>query len=105
MKAALRILPAAVADVDAAALFIARDSVDAAIRFHDAVDITCEQIQEFPTRSPRYELPEPQFSELRRRAVQGFRNYLIFYRFDGDAVDVIRVLHGARDIPAILAYE
>ena len=31
-----------------------------------------------------------------------FRSYLIFYRPEGDAIEVIRVLHGRRDIQAIL---
>ena len=34
--------------------------------------------------------------------VAGFRKYLIFYRVSGDAVSIVRVLHGARDITAKL---
>jgi toxin ParE1/3/4 len=98
----LRILPAADADVDEAALFIARDNFDAAMRFYDAVDMTYRQIRAHPTRWPRYELPEPRLANLRKRAVFGFRNYLVFYEVGGDVVEIIRVLHGARDIPSIL---
>jgi plasmid stabilization system protein ParE len=32
-----------------------------------------------------------------------FRNNLIFYQASEEALDVIRVLHGGRDIEAILA--
>lgn len=102
MSYRLRILPAADADVDDAALIIARDNLPAALRFYDAVDKTYRQIRDHPNRWARYELDEPRLASLRKRAVTGFRNYLIFYRVDADMVEIIRVLHGARDIPAAL---
>ena len=40
MKYTLRITPAAEADVDEAATFIAEDSLNAALRFYDAVELT-----------------------------------------------------------------
>ena len=98
----MRILPAADADVDEAGLYIARDNLDAALRFYDAVDRTYRQIRDHPNRWPRYELDHPRLKELRKRAVAGYRNYLVFYRIDADMVEIVRVLHGARDIPALL---
>jgi plasmid stabilization system protein ParE len=35
-------------------------------------------------------------------AIKDFENYLLFYLEDEDCVGVIRVLHGARDIPEAL---
>jgi len=35
-------------------------------------------------------------------ALPGFENDLVFYREQPDYVDVIRVLHAALDIPAVL---
>jgi toxin ParE1/3/4 len=98
MKYRLVITPAADADVDSAAAFIARDNIQAALRFYDAIDVTFRQIREHPNRSPRYELEHARLSGLRRRAVARFENHLVFYRVEGEAVVVIRVLHGARDI-------
>ena len=40
-----------------------------------------------------------------RRAVYAaapFRDYLIFYRVTAEAVEILRVLHGARDIDRLL---
>jgi plasmid stabilization system protein ParE len=34
--------------------------------------------------------------------VRGFPNYLLFYRFKADELVLLRVLHGARNIDAIL---
>jgi plasmid stabilization system protein ParE len=36
--------------------------------------------------------------QLRRWPVNGFENWLIFYRAKCDAVDIVHVLHGAQDI-------
>ncbi len=60
--------------------------------------------------------PEPTFKglafarELTRRGhevevLTGFPNYLVFYRVIDEGVDVLRVLHGARDIDAIFEAE
>ena len=40
--------------------------------------------------------------EVRVRAVVDFSDFLIFYRVDADMVDVVRVIHGARDLPTVL---
>ncbi len=102
MKYRLRIYPAADADVDDAALFIAQDNLNAALRFYDAVEMTYSQIRSHPLRWPRYELDHPRLATLRKCSVPGFRKYFIFYLTHDDIIDVIRVLHGARDIPAVL---
>ena len=39
---------------------------------------------------------------IRMLAIKDFENYLLFYLEHEDCVDVIRVLHGARDIPEAL---
>ena len=39
--------------------------------------------------------------DVRRWPVQGFPNILIFYRIDGDSLNVVRVLHGSRDAESI----
>jgi toxin ParE1/3/4 len=103
MKFNLRIRPAADADVDDAALFIAQDNLEAALRFYNAVDRTYRQIQEHPERWPRYDLDHPQLAGLRKRSVVRYKNYLVFYLVDNGSVEIIRVLHGARDIPAVIA--
>src|SRR5580704_11208886 len=105
MKYQLRIYPAAEADVDDAALFIAQDNLQAALRFYDAVEKTYRQIRDHPMRWPRFEIGHPRLATLRKTSVFGFRNYLVFYPVEANVVDVIRVLHGARDIPAILGGE
>lgn len=41
-------------------------------------------------------------ANIRQQPIKGFKNYLVFYRSTDSAVEILRVIHGARDIPAIL---
>jgi toxin ParE1/3/4 len=101
MNFGLRILPEADDDVDDAALSIAQDSIEQAMRFYGAVNATYKMILESPRRWPLYGLTHARLSDLRKRAVLGFSNHLVFYWIDADAVEIVRVLHGARDLSAL----
>ena len=105
MKFRLHTTPAADADLDEIASFIAQDNLPAALRFYDAVDITYQQICNHPNRYPRFEVGVPRLAGIRRRSVVGFSNYLVFYRVENENVLIIRVLHGARDLPRALERE
>jgi toxin ParE1/3/4 len=102
MTFGLRILPAADADVDAAAFFIAQDSVETALRFYDAVEATFRLIREHPLAYARFEFDHPRLQDVRKCSVHGFASHLVFFRVDADMVEIIRVLHGARDLPEAL---
>jgi toxin ParE1/3/4 len=58
-----------------------------------------------PKAGRRYQPDHAALRGLRVMPIPGFSDYLIFSRYDGATVDVIRVIHGARDILAILAQE
>jgi toxin ParE1/3/4 len=42
---------------------------------------------------------------IRRSPVNGFEKYLVFYLPHVHGIDVIRILHGARDIDSLFAEE
>jgi toxin ParE1/3/4 len=44
-------------------------------------------------------LPEWEEQGIRRRS---YGNYLIFYRIAGDVVEILHILHGARDYSGVL---
>lgn len=45
---------------------------------------------------------KPSTRLLRRWQVKGFENWLIFYKVTRYGVDIVHVIHGARDIEALL---
>lgn len=90
-----RILRSEPAKRDAAQIweYIARDNSDAADRLLDRFDQALELIVNVPMMGrPRDAL----FPGLRSFRVG---NYLLFYRTIAEGIELIRVLHGARDLP------
>ena len=84
---------------EAVAHYVAEDAESAALGFIDALEQTYAYIGRHPaTGSPRYahelNLPGLRFWQLTRYP------YLVFYVEHPDHVDVWRVLHAQRDIPA-----
>ena len=79
-----------------------RTAVEQALRFYDQITATYEMILEAPTRWPLYGLTDMRLKDLRKRSVLKFPNHLVFYRIDADMVEIVRVLHGAQDIPTVL---
>lgn len=83
-------------DLDDIWVFIAEDSVEAADRFHDLLLTKFLVIAEQPMIGRSREDLRP---ELRGFVVG---NYIIFYRNTLEHIEIVRVLHGARDIENIL---
>ena len=77
--------------------YIARDSKANARRFVEKLVEQCERIGRAPLAYPGREDLAPGL----RMAPIG--RYVIFFRAQEDAVRIERVLHGARDLPSIIA--
>ena len=91
------IAEAAEADLEAIADWIAADNPARALTFVLELRDGCETLADNPRRDalvPRYEQ-----IGVRRRP---HRDYLIFYRIADDRIEVLHVLHGARDYEPIL---
>jgi toxin ParE1/3/4 len=92
-------------DVVEAAVYIAADNPAAATRFLDAVDRTIRALRERSGAGRPRSFDNPALFGLRSRLVKGFANYVVFYRQVDGGIEVLRVLHGARDIDALLQDE
>jgi toxin ParE1/3/4 len=78
-------------------------SLASADRFVDAVERTIDRLAAFPGTGVRYDPENPAYVDIRIGMVDRFRSYLIVYRAEDDRLEVLRVLHGARDVGRILA--
>jgi toxin ParE1/3/4 len=74
-------------------------------RFFAQVEATFTRLAGMPGIGTHYDLDHPALAELRFFPVARFRKYLVFYRPVPGGIEVLRVLHGARDIDSILAEE
>jgi len=95
-------LPGAFRDLFDICEYIAQDNPDAARRFLVAAEREFSRIAEAPAIGSPFQSENPKLRSLRSRRVRGFHNYLVFYRFTDTEVEVVRVLHGARDLEGIL---
>jgi len=74
-------------------------------RFFAQAEATITRLAGMPGIGTRYEHEHPALAGLRFIPISRFRKYLVFYRSVADGIEVVRVLHGARDIHDILAEE
>lgn len=105
MSLSVRLRAAAEQDVAALAEHIQRDSLNAALRFLDAVDATFSLLSNSPEIGGLCRFRKSHYNDLRVWPISGFRNHLVFYRIYGEEIEVIRVLHGARDLKLVFGDE
>jgi toxin ParE1/3/4 len=74
-------------------------------RFFAEAEATFARLASMPGMGTRYAPEEPLYADLRDFPVSRFPNYLVFYRPVPDGIEVLHILHGARDIAGILADE
>jgi toxin ParE1/3/4 len=99
------LLPRALADLREQRDYIARDSVPAADRFLTAAEEAFDQLAEMPGVGVVKTVRNPRLGTIRQWPIRGFEKHLIFYRETEAGIEVIRVLHGARDTRRILEKE
>lgn len=87
--------PAAETDLIEIWLNIANDSRLAADRFLDTIAQRILQLATFPESGPR----RPDIGAEVRALTIG--NYLVLYRITEKHIEIVRVLHGARDVSAL----
>jgi toxin ParE1/3/4 len=89
-------------DLAAIIQYLGERSVQAAIRFASAVPATLEDVVRFPGAGSLRRLDHPQLQNVRTWRIRGFKRYLIFYRPIELGIEVLAIIHGARDAGAVL---
>lgn len=101
MSRRLRLVVTEVADndvVEAAAYLAEAAGTDVALRFYQRVDGAFRMLSSNPSIGhPRW-FRRATLAGVRSWKVPGFDNWLIFYRATARVVEIVRVVHGARDL-------
>lgn len=105
MSRHLDVRPQADRDLVDIAEHLAAQNIDLGIRFLESFRRDTEFLKANPNAGPEYPLPHPRLTGIRKWSIRDFRNYIIFYRVMTDAIQVLRVVHGARDLPSLLESE
>jgi toxin ParE1/3/4 len=89
-------------DLDIISEYLNENDPPSAVRFSQAVPATLEDLLQFPGAGSPKDPESTGWPDIRSWRVKGFPKYLIFYRYLRDEVHVLAILHGARDVFAIL---
>jgi plasmid stabilization system protein ParE len=81
------------------------EASEIALRFREAVRRTIQTLSQNPNVGPRYSSGNPRLQNLRSWPVAGFEAIRIYYALEADAMHIIRILHGKRDVRRILGNE
>lgn len=84
---------------------LAAEAPEIALRFREAVRRTIQLLGQNPHVGPRYSSNNPRLQNLRSWPVAGFEAIRIYYAVEPDALHIIRILHGKRDVSRILGNE
>ena len=99
------ITPRASQDIDNHFAYIAQNNSDVALRFFDAVRQTLARLAQMSGMGRLYPVANPRLEGLRKWSVKGFEKYWIFYLTFDEDIEIVRILHSARDIETILEQE
>lgn len=89
----------ALADIASIADYLWQEASEATTeRFLDAVEKAVADLAGMPGMGAPWQSPLMRLAGIRAWPVPGFRKWLIFYREVSGELEVLRVLHGARDL-------
>jgi len=84
-------------------LYLADVNPAAADRFCDAVEAALEVLASHPEIAPKAGFPRA--PEVRMWPLRRYPNYLVFYRVTGSSIVLLRLLHGAQNLPPLIPNE
>jgi toxin ParE1/3/4 len=82
---------------------LSNGSVGAAEQFLELTEATFERILTAPKIGKSVDFLSERMGEVRQWRIKKFQDYLVFYRVQDDRIEILRVLHGARDLEGILS--
>jgi toxin ParE1/3/4 len=98
----IRRRPEVKTDILQIARYIAANNFEAAMRFFDAVEADITKLTTMPGMGGLMELPATKLAGMRSMPIRGFPNHLIIYRLAKGQVEILAVVHGARDLQSII---
>jgi toxin ParE1/3/4 len=97
--------PLAYMELDDLAEHLAQTNEAAANRLLRAFEQTIQKLAQTPEIGSLCQFSHPRLTDMRCWPVKRFKNHLIFYRPLEGGIEVLHIIHGARDLPALFEQE
>lgn len=96
--------PRAAEDAEAiiAHFVLSGDGPGLARRFISSLETSLDRLLEQPEAGPLCGYDLHRLHDVRLWAIRSFPAYLVYYREFGDRIEIIRIVHGSRDLPTVL---
>ncbi len=95
--------PRAFQDLREIAVYLTEHGSEATgFRFVERAEETFEDLLEHPHKGRARPWRSDDLEGLRSYPIRGFKNWLVFYAVQEAGITIVRVLHGARDLDALL---
>jgi toxin ParE1/3/4 len=101
MRKRLRFLRQAERDVAEIIAYLSADGLSVTQKFRQALQETGELLLAMPRIGSTRLSGRPELKDIRVVPIRGFEKLFIFYRSFDNGIEIIRVLHGARDYPTL----
>ena len=95
--------PKAREDIKEIGAYIGLDNPGASATFRQTLQNFYEVLADLPEIGSARDFGNPELEGLRMVPVPKFKKYLIFYLPTLEQVEIVRVLHSARDLPTLFA--
>ena len=82
-------------------VYLGERNLDAAERFLIAIEEDLKRLADMPGMGTLREFKNPTLKGVRSLPVSGFSNYLMLFRATESELQLIHVVHGARDLDAM----
>ncbi|MBP1152541.1 type II toxin-antitoxin system RelE/ParE family toxin [Methylocaldum sp. RMAD-M] len=92
-------------DIASIVAYIALDHPSASQAFRESIRHTCSLLVEMPEMAPFCNFGHSRLMDIRLWPLKHFEKYLLIYRVTEEFLEIIRVVHGARNLPALFEAE
>jgi toxin ParE1/3/4 len=93
--------PQAREDIKQIATYIKEDSPQSSLACRHTLENIYEVLLELPEIGTAHNFHNPEMKGRRMLPVRESTKYLIFYRSTPEGLEIVRVIHGARDLPSL----
>lgn len=91
----------ALADITEIVKYLALENPNVAKTFRESLEDTADSIAQMPEIGAQRHFKHPDLANVRFVPMKQFKKYLIFYQVCDNSLHIIRLVHGARNLPEL----